>query len=61
MHDRGRLDGLNESYFNEITLAEMAMAFKYLPRRYGAGGTEKVSIASFSLIRPALLKSWSSI
>jgi len=38
MHDRGRLDGLNESYFNEITLAEMAMAFKYLPRRYGAGG-----------------------
>jgi len=41
MHNKERLDGLNEIYFIAMTPAERAMAFDYLLERVARGGTEE--------------------
>jgi uncharacterized protein YoaH (UPF0181 family) len=41
MHNKERLDGLNESYFNEMTAEEKEMAYKYLLNLVEKGGTEE--------------------
>lgn len=41
MHNKERLDGLDESYFADMTQEERAMAFAYLLKKVEAGGTEE--------------------
>lgn len=41
MHNKERLDGLNEIYFNPMTPDERKMAFNYLLKKVEAGGTEE--------------------
>ena len=41
MHNKERLDGLSESYFNEMTPEERQMAYKYLLNLVEKGGTEE--------------------
>lgn len=41
MHNKERLDGLNEIYFNPMTPDERKMAFNYLLKKVMAGGTEE--------------------
>ena len=41
MHSKARLDGLSESYFEQITKDERARAFDYLYKLVEAGGTEE--------------------
>jgi len=41
MHNKERLDGLNESYFVPMTANERSMAFDYLLEKVEAGGTEE--------------------
>ncbi len=41
LHNKERLDGLDESYFSDMTQQERDMAFSYLLKLVSAGGTEE--------------------